>query len=150
MESLTVDSASAIWDLIAYPIRLEASMLKAKFLALTLTFLAGMALLSMTGQAAGPTTVATFNFPDLPGGMALDAQGNIIVASTVTGEVFKLTPQGQRSTITVFNTAFGTGNFSFLNSVALNSRGEIYVIADTNTGSGARSTRHLEGERQRH
>lgn len=96
------------------------------------TTLAGLA--GVSGMVDGSGNVALFN---RPGGLAVDASGNLYVADTGNSTIRKITPAGAVTTLaglpTIAGLKDGTGMDAFFNqpqAVALDGSGNVYV-ADT-------------------
>lgn len=82
------------------------------------------------------TTVATFDPTQgqLPEGIAVDKEGNIYVGFFPTGQILKITPQGEQSifaTLDVSGAVFGGGMVGF----ALDEEGNLYVCNATGVAS---------------
>lgn len=89
-----------------------------------------------TCVSPGPVeTIARFNAAqmELPEGLAIDKQGNIYAALTLTGKVWKRTPHGQSTILATLDVGSHGG---FLVGLAVDAAGVLYVI----DGSGEAPT----------
>ncbi len=87
----------------------------------------------ITGSTDGASATARFRFPT---GVAIDADGNIIVADRNNDRIRKISPSGMVSTIAgssrgFTNGASETAKFNFLTNVAIDADGDI-IVADRN------------------
>jgi sugar lactone lactonase YvrE len=75
-------------------------------------------------------TVATFDasLSEFPEGLAIDKQGNIYAALTLTGNVWKMTAEGEQSILTHLDVGSSGG---FLVGLAIDAMGNVYVCDDT-------------------
>lgn len=86
--------------------------------------------ISRTGRCTKPRPVATIarfkaSESDFPEGLAIDKQGNIYAALTLTGRVWKRTLQGQDSILATLDVGTHGG---FLVGLAVDAAGVLYVI----------------------
>jgi sugar lactone lactonase YvrE len=101
-----------------------------------ISILAGLA--ATPGSADGTGSAARFK---VPGGIAVDSEGNVYVADTQNGTIRKITPSGAVTTLAgqagVFGSTDGTGpaaQFYTPTSIAVDSSGNVYV-SDNQTRS---------------
>jgi sugar lactone lactonase YvrE len=77
------------------------------------------------GKADGTGAAAQF---EIPRALALDAQGNILVADFYNRHIRKVTPQGVVSTLTgEFADGSGVASFSAPSGIAVDAQGAIYI-----------------------
>jgi sugar lactone lactonase YvrE len=98
---------------------------------LTLTVLAAAVLVLSAGLvwANGLSTVAQFDPEafELPEGLAVDRQGNLYVGMAPTGEIKRVTPQGEVSTFAQLEVPAN----GFLIGLAFNRRGDLFAALAT-------------------
>jgi sugar lactone lactonase YvrE len=82
-------------------------------------------------QNVGPViTVATFDVTqsEFPEGLAIDKWGNLYAALTFTGEIWKMTPEGEQSILTTLSVGSSGG---LLVGLAVDKEGNLYVCDAT-------------------
>jgi hypothetical protein len=111
----------------------RTDMMKKFLLLLLFTLAASMASTSAGAAQGGP--VFLFSIPEgqpalpFPRGVAVDANGNMVVSLWDVGQVVKLDPNGSLLT-TIGTLGAGDGQFNYPSGVAVDGGGNIYV-ADT-------------------
>lgn len=83
------------------------------------------------------TVVELFTPPDLPEGVAVDNRGNVYVSMLPTGEIKKMSPNGQWSTVARLN----PGRDGLLVALTLSASGDIYVPLAANVEDPAADTK---------
>lgn len=99
------------------------------------TTLAGLG--GFSGTADGTGSAARFQYP---GGVAVDAGGNVYVADTGNHTIRKITPSGVVTTFAGYPTSYGSGDgprlaarFFYPRGVAIGHGGDIYVADSANS-----------------
>jgi len=111
---------------------MENRFLLRSVMSLMIVAMAAQPALAQAGTAAScigkVTTIMQFDpsLSQLPEGLAIDKQGNIYAALTVTGEIWKQSADGTRSILATLDVGLG-----FLVGLAVDSSGTLYVIDAT-------------------
>jgi sugar lactone lactonase YvrE len=121
-----------------------SSILAAVILGFTTLAALGMpttaAAKSHPNPAPGPLrTVLALEPPNLPEGLVIDRQGNIYLSMVMTGEIWKITPDGTQSVLAQLRSDPGVG---FTVAMAIDARGELYVAHASHSPGSATADTH--------